>query len=121
MNTADQPRFALGTKTQDLAERAAKVMPGRQSNLRALPEPPVFIDRAKGQRLWDVDGRELLDFAIGMGPGIWGHGNREYQDALHAQLESCLSWPRACCRPNPRWNWPSASWPTCLARTASAS
>jgi glutamate-1-semialdehyde 2,1-aminomutase len=52
-----------------------------------LPEAPVFIERALGQRLWDVDGRELIDFAIGMGPGIWGHGNREYQDALHAQLE----------------------------------
>ncbi|MFN9504130.1 MAG: aspartate aminotransferase family protein [Rubrivivax sp.] len=62
-------------------------MPGRQSNLRAQPEPPVFIERALGQRMWDVDGRELIDFAIGMGPGIWGHGNREYQDALHAQLE----------------------------------
>lgn len=87
MNASDQMNFKLGMRTQDLVERAARVMPGRQSNLRALPEPPVFIDRAVGQRLWDVDGRELIDFAIGMGPGIWGHGNREYQDALHAQLE----------------------------------
>jgi glutamate-1-semialdehyde 2,1-aminomutase len=87
VNAVEQERLALGVKTQDLAERAARVMPGRQSNLRALSEPPVFIDRALGQRLWDVDGRELIDFAIGMGPGIWGHGNREYQDALHAQLE----------------------------------
>jgi len=87
VNAVEQVRFALGAKTRDLAERAARAMPGRQSNLRALPEPPVFIDRAVGQRLWDVDGRELIDFAIGMGPGIWGHGNREYQDALHAQLE----------------------------------
>ena len=87
MSSADQTRFTLGERTHELAERAARVMPGRQSNLRASPEPPVFIERAVGQRLWDVDGRELIDFAIGMGPGIWGHGNREYQDALHAQLE----------------------------------
>ncbi len=77
----------MSNRTQDLATRAERVMPGRQSNLRALPEPPVFIERAMGQRLWDVDGRELIDFAIGMGPGIWGHGNREYLDALHGQLE----------------------------------
>lgn len=87
MSSADQTRFTLGERTHELTERAARVMPGRQSNLRASPEPPVFIERAVGQRLWDVDGRELIDFAIGMGPGIWGHGNREYQDALHAQLE----------------------------------
>ena len=87
MNKTDQLNFNLGLRTQYLAERAARVMPGRQSNLRAFPEPPVFIEKAVGQRLWDVDGRELIDFAIGMGPGIWGHGNREYQDALHAQLE----------------------------------
>jgi glutamate-1-semialdehyde 2,1-aminomutase len=87
MSTNATTLSGLGARTRDLAERAARVMPGRQSNLRALPEPPVFIDRAVGQRLWDVDGRELIDFSIGMGPGIWGHGNREFQDALHAQLE----------------------------------
>lgn len=87
MNAVSQAHWVLGAKTQNLAERASMTMPGRQSNLRAQPEPPVFIERAQGQRLWDVDGRELIDFAIGMGPGIWGHGNREYQDALHAQLE----------------------------------
>lgn len=80
-------RARIMNRTQELADRAQRVMPGRQSNLRVLPEPAVFIERAVGQRLWDVDGRELLDFAIGMGPGIWGHGNREFQDAVHAQLE----------------------------------
>lgn len=87
MSPAEHAPFPLRANTEALAARAARVMPGRQSNLRALPEPPVFIERAIGQRLWDVDGRELIDFAIGMGPGIWGHGNREYLDALHAQLD----------------------------------
>ncbi len=74
-------------RTANLAERARRVMPGRQSNLRAATEPPVFIERAKGQRMWDVDGRELVDFAIGMGPGIWGHGNERYERAIKEQLE----------------------------------
>jgi glutamate-1-semialdehyde 2,1-aminomutase len=77
MSTAQPSLGEAAPRTADLAERAARVMPGRQSNLRAQPEPSVFIERALGQRLWDVDGRELIDFAIGMGPGIWGHGNRE--------------------------------------------
>lgn len=78
------------TRTNSLAERAAKVMAGRQSNLRAMPEPPVFLARGAGQRVWDVDGRELVDFAIGMGPGIWGHNNAEYTGALHEQLDKLL-------------------------------
>jgi glutamate-1-semialdehyde 2,1-aminomutase len=75
------------SRTADLAQRAARVMPGRQSNLRAAAEPPVFIERAHGQRLWDVDGRELVDFAIGMGPCIWGHGNQRYERAVKEQME----------------------------------
>lgn len=68
-------------------ERSSHVMPGRQSNARALPEPSLFIERGYGARFVDVDGREFFDFGIAMGPGIWGHGHREYLDAIHAQLE----------------------------------
>jgi glutamate-1-semialdehyde 2,1-aminomutase len=81
----------LGPVTRNLAERARRVMPGRQSNLRAADEPPVFVVRGEGQRMWDVDGRELLDFALGMGPNIWGHGNREYLAAVHAQLDTIFN------------------------------
>ena len=41
--------------------------------------------------MWDVDGRELLDFALGMGPNIWGHGNREYLAAVHTQLDQIFN------------------------------
>jgi glutamate-1-semialdehyde 2,1-aminomutase len=41
--------------------------------------------------MWDVDGRELLDFALGMGPNIWGHGNREYLAAIHSQLDQLFN------------------------------
>jgi acetyl esterase/lipase len=83
--------WALGPATRVLADRARAVMPGRQSNLRAADEPPVFVVRGEGQRMWDVDGRELLDFALGMGPNIWGHGNREYLAAVHAQLDQIFN------------------------------
>jgi glutamate-1-semialdehyde 2,1-aminomutase len=83
--------WQLGPATRQLAERARRVMPGRQSNLRAADEPPVFVVRGEGQRMWDVDGRELLDFALGMGPNIWGHGNREYLAAVHAQLDQIFN------------------------------
>ena len=59
--TSDQSGgWELGLATTALAERARRVMPGRQSNLRAADEPPVFVVRGEGQRMWDVDGRELI-------------------------------------------------------------
>jgi len=86
------------SRTADLIARAAKVMASRQSNVRALPEPSIFIDRGQGQRVWDVDGKEYLDFAIAMGPGIWGHGHREYLDAIHTQIERLLYVQSGACQ-----------------------
>ena len=66
----DSDKLNSNFKTDQLAQLASRVLSGRQSNLRAADEPPVFLERGQGQRVWDVDGRELVDFAIGMGPGI---------------------------------------------------
>lgn len=92
MNASDASptKFITGPKTQSWIDRAEKVMPGRQSNGKAVKEDSVFIARGEGQRIWDVDGREYIDFAIGMGPGIWGHSNKEYLDAIKAQLDTFL-------------------------------
>lgn len=89
-NDSDVPEPTTGPNTRSWIERAEKVMPGRQSNGKAVKEDSVFIARGEGQRIWDVDGREYLDFAIGMGPGIWGHSNKEYLNAIKAQLDTFL-------------------------------
>ena len=34
---------------------------------------PLFFDRAKGGRMWDVDGNEYVDYVQGMGPNLFGH------------------------------------------------
>ena len=86
------------SRTDALAQRAAHVMSSRQSNVRALAEPSIFVERGIGQRIWDVDGRELLDFAIAMGPGIWGHGHSEYLQAVHAQLDRLLYVQSGACQ-----------------------
>ena len=87
-----------GPVTSSWIERASKVMTSRQSNVRALPEPSIFLDHGLGQRLWDVDGKEYIDFAIAMGPGIWGHGNREYLDSIHSQLEKLVYVQSGACQ-----------------------
>lgn len=54
---------------------------------RAFGEPFPIIARAAGVRLWDVDGRELIDATSGaISVASIGHGRREVADAVHAQM-----------------------------------
>ena len=81
----------MSFKNTELWERAQKVMPGMHSNLRQLGygfRKPHFIVRGKGAHIWDVEGRDYLDYVMGLGPGILGHGNEEYVEALKKQLDS---------------------------------
>jgi glutamate-1-semialdehyde 2,1-aminomutase len=76
-------------KNLELAEKANSVMPGGQSNLRApVGVKPLFVVRGERAHFWDVDGNEYIDFMIGAGPGIFGHGHAEYIQTLKNQLDS---------------------------------
>jgi len=48
---------------------------------------PLFIARGKGSRVWDVDGREYLDYLGSWGPLILGHAREEIVAALREALE----------------------------------
>lgn len=76
-------------KNLEFWERASRVMPGPQSNLRApVSVKPLFIVNGKGAHLWDVDGNDYIDFMCGAGPGIFGYDNEEYIQALKEQLDT---------------------------------
>jgi glutamate-1-semialdehyde 2,1-aminomutase len=79
------------TRTMDLHERAMKVMPGPQSNLRMpIGIKPTFIERGRGAHLWDVDGNEYIDYMIAAGPGVLGQSNPEFITAMKNQLDTLL-------------------------------
>jgi glutamate-1-semialdehyde 2,1-aminomutase len=46
----------------------------------------VVIARGQGSRVWDVDGREYVDYLIGSGPMLLGHGHEEVMEAVLEQL-----------------------------------
>ena len=48
---------------------------------------PVVFDRGEGVRLYDVDGKEYLDFAAGIAVQSLGYHNREYTQALKDQID----------------------------------
>lgn len=65
-----------------LLERALATTPGGvHSNVR-LSGPKVFIDRAKGAWMWDVDGKDYVDHLLGQGPNFLGHAPDFLIDAV---------------------------------------
>ncbi|MDE2357210.1 MAG: aminotransferase class III-fold pyridoxal phosphate-dependent enzyme [Alphaproteobacteria bacterium] len=71
-------------------DRAEAVIPGGMyghQSTRLLPDDyPQFFARAKGARLWDADGQELLDFMCAYGPNLMGYGDAEIDAAYIEQL-----------------------------------
>ncbi len=65
--------------SSDLFERAKKVIPGGVNSpvraFRAVDSNPLFISRAKGSKIYDVEEREYIDYVCSWGPMILGHSN----------------------------------------------
>ena len=80
-----------GPRAQELQERAQRVMPGRQSNFRALSSDPFFLSSANGIRYQDVDGKEYIDFTLSMGSAIWGYSEQFYADGVKQQIDTLLA------------------------------
>ncbi len=71
-------------RSRELYERAQKVLAGGvSSEFRKYSYPhPLFYERGQGNRLWDVDGNEYLDFTLSQGPLILGHSHPEVLRAV---------------------------------------
>mgnify|MGYP000999989811 CR=1 FL=1 len=66
--------------------RARRAMPGGVNSpvraFRAVGGEPFFVARGRGSRVWDADGRELLDYVGSWGPLILGHAPRAVVAAI---------------------------------------
>jgi glutamate-1-semialdehyde 2,1-aminomutase len=74
------------SKSESLMQRATQVIPGGvNSPVRAfngVGGSPIFIERAEGACLFDVDGKSYIDYVGSWGPMICGHANPEITDAV---------------------------------------
>ena len=83
----------LGTG-QKLYKRAKKLIPGGTMLLSKRPEMflpeqwPSYFSKAKGCRVWDLDGREYIDMSImGIGTNTLGYGHPEVDEAVRKVVE----------------------------------
>lgn len=76
-------------KGQNLYNKAKKLIPGGTMLLSKRPEMflpenwPSYYSKAKGCKIWDLDGKELIDMCImSIGTNTLGYGNNEVDDAV---------------------------------------
>ena len=85
---------ALSKTGFKLWSRAKKFIPGGNMLLSKRPEMflpnqwPAYFSRAKGCRVWDLDGNEYIDMSImGIGTNILGYGHPEVDEAVRKTVE----------------------------------
>ena len=80
---------------EKLFERAKKVMPGGvNSPVRAFKSvglTPRFIEEARGNKIYDTEGKEYLDYVGSWGPMILGHADPKVISAVQKRVEKGLS------------------------------
>ena len=84
-----EQRYRERTPTSEelFAESRRHVPAGVASTFRAWDPYPLFVERAVGTSLRDVDGNTYLDFGLNNGAGMVGHTHPEIQAAVRDQLE----------------------------------
>ncbi|MCP1315252.1 glutamate-1-semialdehyde 2,1-aminomutase [Halomonas sp. 707D7] len=83
------------TTSAELFELATRHIPGGVNSpvraFKGLHRPPVFMERAQGAYLFDVEGNRYIDYVGSWGPMITGHADQDVLAAVRARLDNGLS------------------------------
>ena len=83
-------------RSSALFQSAQKVIPGGVNSpvraFRAVGGTPIFVQKAKGPYLYDVDGNQLIDFISSWGPMILGHAFEPVIEAVKNQADRGTSY-----------------------------
>lgn len=83
----DEYRLATPGSAAFFARAAARLPAGVTSNVKFFPPYPVYMTRGDGAHLWDVDGREYIDYCLAYGPLVTGHGHPRVLEAVRSEIE----------------------------------
>ncbi len=89
------PETQTRTKSEELFAKAKDLMPGGvNSPVRAFKSvggSPIFIKSAKGSKIYDVDGKEYIDYIGSWGPMILGHADDDIEANLITAIKNGTS------------------------------
>jgi len=88
LTTREEERFRKARpRSNKLWNEAREVMPrGVPSSFQDAAPQPVFVERGKGSRVWDVDGNEYVDFHNGFGVMVVGHAHPKIVEAVSHRI-----------------------------------
>ena len=81
------------SKSAELWAQAVELIPGGSQTNSKRPEVnapgafPIFVERGKGCRVWDVDGNEYIDYILALGPITLGYCYDRVDAAIREQLD----------------------------------
>ena len=78
-------------KSKELSKRFNEIYPAGHSNNKdpyEVADYRLFIKKAKGSHVWDIDGNEYIEYNSAFGPTFLGHCNDTYIKALEDALET---------------------------------
>lgn len=88
--------FMKWIKSKKLYSEARRYIPGGVNSpvraFRSVGGSPIFIKRASGSRIYDVDGNEYIDYVLSWGPMILGHSHPKVVRALKRAVENGTSY-----------------------------
>jgi glutamate-1-semialdehyde 2,1-aminomutase len=83
-------------KSIALYRRALEMIPGGVDSpvraFKAIGISPTFVERAKGSKIWDIDGNEYVDYVSSWGPMILGHAHPKVVAALKKAIPKGTSY-----------------------------
>lgn len=80
----------MGARNRELRDEAKQYLPGGVSaSARYNPAlgGPLYVSKGEGSRIWDVDGREYIDFNLSHGATFLGHHHPSTTAAIHEALD----------------------------------
>jgi glutamate-1-semialdehyde 2,1-aminomutase len=76
-------------------QEAVTLMPGGVNSpvraFRSVAMDPIFMERGKGSKIYDIDGNEYIDYVLSWGPLILGHTNERVVNAIKKVIEKGTS------------------------------
>jgi len=89
--------YPVISKSLEMYEKARNIMPPVTQTMAKGPGQyslgacPIYLERGKGSRVWDIDGNEYLDWNAAIGPLSFGYGYEPVDAAIIQQLKDGIT------------------------------
>jgi glutamate-1-semialdehyde 2,1-aminomutase len=78
-------------RTQQILARNSQFIPGGMASVNRRADPTIAFARGQGAYLWDVDGKQYIDYHAGFAPYILGHNDPDLNEAVTQTFRDGLS------------------------------